>query len=132
VAVDGIAGRAVPTPQASAWGESVGSGKPDPSERRTGGASVTRGCRWVWFGFLLLYLAALFLFAVGTFGLFGSPRGPLAGVFLVPLGLPWNLWIDFFPPGLRPWLAAGAPIVNLLAIRLVCRARRSRRQTRED
>ena len=28
---------------------------------------------------------------IGFFGLFGSPRGPLAGVFLIPLGMPWIL-----------------------------------------
>jgi 4-amino-4-deoxy-L-arabinose transferase-like glycosyltransferase len=91
---------------------------------------MTGSCRWVFFGFLLLYLAALFLLAVGTFGLLGSPRGPLAGVFLMPLGLPWILLIDFAPRALHPWFAAGAPLVNLLAIRLICRARLSRRPTR--
>jgi hypothetical protein len=40
--------------------------------------------------FALLYVLALGLFVVGTFGLFGSPSGPLADVFLMPLGLPWN------------------------------------------
>jgi hypothetical protein len=54
----------------------------------------------------LLYLAALFLFFVGAFGWFGQERTPLAGVFLVPLGLPWNLWLDGLAETVRPWLAA--------------------------
>ena len=88
---------------------------------------MSRVCRFLLFGFLLLYLAALALLAIGTFGLFGSERGPLAGVFLVPLGLPWILLIDFFPDALHPWLGAGAPLANLFAIWLVCRAIRGGR-----
>ena len=60
-----------------------------------------------------LYVVALLLFLVGTFGLFGSDSGPLAGIFLVPLGLPWNRMIDIFPEPLWPWLAAAAPLVNI-------------------
>ena len=41
---------------------------------------------------------------MGTFGLFGTERDPLAGVFLLPLGLPWVLAIDLFPEPLWPWL----------------------------
>lgn len=68
------------------------------------------------------YLVAFVLFLIGTFGLFGSAQGPLAGVFLIPLGLPWTLLIDrLFPEPLWPWVAAVAPAVNLVLIRLVCR-----------
>lgn len=38
--------------------------------------------------FAAAYVMALAILAVGTFGRFGSERGPLAGVFLVPLGMP--------------------------------------------
>lgn len=38
----------------------------------------------------VLYLTALFLWAIGTFGWFGQEKDPLSGVFLIPLGLPWN------------------------------------------
>ena len=69
-----------------------------------------------------LYLVAFLLYLVSTFGLFGSTQGPLAGVFLVPLGLPWNLLIDrLFPEPLWPWMAGLAPFVNLLLIWLICR-----------
>lgn len=50
--------------------------------------------KWVFFIFAGLYLAALALFLIGTYGLFGQERDPLSGVFLMPLGLPWNLLLD--------------------------------------
>jgi hypothetical protein len=71
--------------------------------------------------FAALYMLALALFAVGTFGLFGARTGPLSGVFLIPLGLPWNRLIDVFPEPSWPWLAAAAPAVNLVLLGLVCR-----------
>jgi hypothetical protein len=88
---------------------------------------MSRPCKIVFSAFLLLYVAALGLLAVGTFGLFGAERDPLSGVFLVPLGLPWILLIDTFPEPLLPWFGAASPLVNLLAIWLVCRARRAAR-----
>lgn len=77
-------------------------------------------CRFVVRGFALAYGAALLLFLAGTFGWFGSSSGPLAGVFLVPLGLPWNRLIDWAPGGLRMVLAAAAPALNLIILKLVC------------
>jgi len=71
--------------------------------------------------FLVLYVVALVLFLVGFFGLFGSPSGPLAGIFLFPLGLPWNLAADILPEGARLWFGLAAPLVNLAILRLICR-----------
>lgn len=72
-----------------------------------------------------LYLVALVLYLVGTFGLFGSAQGPLAGVFPVPLGLPWTLLIDRrFPEPLWPRMAALTPSLNLGLIWSVCRVLR--------
>jgi hypothetical protein len=83
---------------------------------------LTEICRIVFYLFAGLYLAALLLYLVAAFGLFGSTQGPLAGVFLVPLGLPWTLWIDrLFPETAWPWAAALAPLLNLGLIRLICR-----------
>lgn len=79
-----------------------------------------RACRYVLIGFAVLYALAVGLFLVGTFGLFGSPSGPLAGIFLVPLGLPWNRMLDVFPEPLWPTLAALAPALNLLILMLIC------------
>ena len=55
------------------------------------------------FGFFcLLYLLALMLFLVGTFGWFGQERDPLSGIFLLPLGLPWNIVGDRMGLAWRP------------------------------
>jgi hypothetical protein len=69
--------------------------------------------RWLMLIWIALYLGALGLFLVGTVGLFGSEPTPLAGVFLVPLGLPWTRFVDAFPEPLWPWLGAAAPLVNI-------------------
>ena len=58
--------------------------------------------------FVLLYVIALLLLAVGTWGLFGAERDPLSAVFLVPLGLPWNLLLDRF-------VVSGSALVGILA-----------------
>jgi len=78
-------------------------------------------CRLVVIGFFVLYVLAAGLFVAGTFGLFGSPSGPLAGVFLVPLGLPWNRMLDVFPEPLWPTLTVLAPAINLVILVLICR-----------
>ena len=64
---------------------------------------------------------ALALLLIGTFGLFGQERDPLAGVFLVPLGMPWTLWTDGLSDGLRPWAAVGAPLLNIGILAILCR-----------
>jgi hypothetical protein len=73
--------------------------------------------------FAALYAVAFALFLVGTYGWFGSPQGSLAGVFLVPLGLPWVWWLDGLPPGLRPVAAIVAQALNLLLLWGLCRWR---------
>lgn len=40
-------------------------------------STISRTCSWILSAFLLLYLAALCLLVVGTFGLFGNERDPL-------------------------------------------------------
>ena len=78
-------------------------------------------CRIVLTILFLLYLIALILFVVGTFGLFGSPQGPLAGVYLIPLGLPWVVMLDGVSESAGPWLAALAPLLNILVLLTICR-----------
>lgn len=78
-------------------------------------------CRLFFLLFGLAYLAALAILAIGNFGLFGQQRDPLSGIYLLPLGLPWNRMIDIFPEPLWPWLAAAAPGLNLLIIWALCR-----------
>jgi hypothetical protein len=76
--------------------------------------------------FTLLYATALLLFLIGAVGLFGQERDPLAGVFLIPLGLPWNRLIDGLSDPLRAWAAAGAPLVNLVILVGLCRVSQGR------
>lgn len=83
---------------------------------------MRRICHAVAFLFAGLYILALALFGIGTLGLFGSEPGPLAGVFLVPLGLPWNQMLDVFPVAALPWLAASAPLANLILLWALCRS----------
>lgn len=68
--------------------------------------------KWAFWIFLILWLLALFLLAVGTFGWFGQEKDPLSGVFLLPLGLPWNILADKI--GLASAAAAAlTPAINL-------------------
>lgn len=85
--------------------------------------TARRACGVVLTIFVGLCAAALLLFLIGTFGLFGSPQGPLAGVFLVILGLPWTLLVDPVPDALRPWAAGFAPALNAGILALICRLR---------
>lgn len=78
-------------------------------------------CKIIVIGFGVLYLLALGLLAVGTFGLFGQEPDPLAGVFVVPLGLPWNRLAMGAPEALLPWIGALAPLVNLGILAALCR-----------
>ena len=73
--------------------------------------------------FVLLYLGALGLLVIGTFGLFGQARDPLSGVFLMPLGWPWTRLVDLFPEPLWPWLASATPLLNLAILVALCRNR---------
>lgn len=77
-------------------------------------------CRFVLRAFILAYVLALLLFLIGFFGWFGSDQGPLAGVFLIPLGLPWNQLLDWSPDRLRAVLAAAAPLLNLAILQALC------------
>ncbi len=81
-------------------------------------------CSVILVGFAVAYMVALGLLLVGTFGLFGQERDPLSGVFLMPLGLPWNLFFDSASDTLKPWLASLAPALNLALLWLLCRTLR--------
>jgi len=67
--------------------------------------------KWAFFIFIVLYVFALFFLAVGTFGWLGQEQDPLSGVFLLPLGLPWNIVADKLGFG-GWWTAVLAPLVN--------------------
>ncbi|GGD63143.1 hypothetical protein [Croceicoccus mobilis] len=76
--------------------------------------------------FIALYVAAFALLIIGTFGLFGQEQDPLSGVFLLPLGLPWNWLADKAGLG-GPIPAIVAPAINLAILLFACRCCRRRR-----
>lgn len=80
-----------------------------------------RLCKIVVGLFATLWVFAIGVLLIGQFGLFGQERDPLAGVFLVPLGLPWNRFIDAAPETSWPWLAALVPLINLVLLSAICR-----------
>ena len=67
--------------------------------------------KWAFLIFAVLYALALFVLAVGTFGWFGQEQDPLSGVFLMPLGLPWNIVADKIGFG-GAAIAILAPAIN--------------------
>ena len=75
--------------------------------------------------FLLVYLFALAVFVVGEYGLFGMPKDPLAGILILPLGLPWILFFDPESNGLGVVEAALCPLVNFAILYGVYRIMRS-------
>ena len=84
---------------------------------------MARGaCGLIVAAFAALYALALAILIIGAFGLFGQPRDPLSGVFVLPLGLPWTLWLGGAPESALPWLAALAPALNMALLWLLCRA----------
>lgn len=87
---------------------------------------MLRACTLAFFAFLVLYVLALAVLAVGTFGWFGAERDPLSGVYLLPLGLPWNLLAGEGEGAALPWIGLAAPLLNLLLIGLLCRTLRRR------
>lgn len=66
--------------------------------------------------FAILWPAALAVWAIGTWGLFGQQIDPLAGLFLIPLGLPWTMLGGSLPPAALPVLGVVAPGLNLLIL----------------
>lgn len=67
--------------------------------------------KWVFLVFAGLYAIALLLLLIGTFGWFGQEEDPLSAMFLLPLGLPWNVLADRIGmPGVLS--LAAAPAIN--------------------
>ena len=81
-------------------------------------------CRVLLVGFVIAYVLAIFLHLTNSYGWFGQQPDALSGIFLIPLGLPWNL-IDL-PERALPALGMGAPLINLLLIFILCRTQKSR------
>ncbi len=58
--------------------------------------------------------------AISLLDLFGFSPRPLAGVFLIVLGLPWTLGSAWFAEDLQPVAAALAPLINWIALGFLC------------
>ncbi|SEA99396.1 hypothetical protein [Rubrimonas cliftonensis] len=69
----------------------------------------------------LLWIAAAALFLAGRYGWAGAEPDPLSGVFLIPLGLPWNRLIEAAFEAAWPWLALAAPGINVALLLLLRR-----------
>jgi hypothetical protein len=78
-------------------------------------------CIWIFRVFVGLYVFALAIWLIGTFGWFGADRDPLSGVFLGILGFPWTKLVDLFPERSWPVVAALTPAVNAGLVYAVCR-----------
>jgi hypothetical protein len=78
-------------------------------------------CRTVVIGITALYLFALGYFAIAGFGLFGQEPNPMAGVFLLPLGLPWSLLLTGLPETVQPWALVAVPLINIAFFTVMCR-----------
>ena len=78
-------------------------------------------CHYVIWGFVTLYGCALAIFLIGNFGLSSTQADPLAGVYLVIIGQPWNQLVDFLPEALWPWAASAAPLLTVALLVSICR-----------
>lgn len=76
-------------------------------------------CNWLLRLFIIAYITAIVLFFADIQGWFGDSTGPLARLFMARLGFPWNRMLDGAPAELTPWVAMGAPIVNILLLNLL-------------
>jgi hypothetical protein len=83
-------------------------------------------CRMVVRAFGLLYLAALAFTGISALGWFDFAPAPLAGVFLVVIGLPWTLAAALFPDQWQSLVAALAPLVSLVLLWTYCHRPRRR------
>ena len=78
-------------------------------------------CQWVVGSVGVLYLVALALLLIGTFGLFGQERDPLPGIFPIPLAMPWVSLLEGLSDSLKPWFAALSPLLNIVILAPACR-----------
>jgi hypothetical protein len=78
-------------------------------------------CSLIAKGFGSLYVLALIIWLIGTFGWSGNEPDPLSGVFLVILGQPWVRWTDMLPEAWWPFAAALTPALNVSILLVLCR-----------
>jgi hypothetical protein len=76
-------------------------------------------CKYLTIAFAAAYVVALAIYLTGTYGWFGQEPDALSGIFLIPLGFPWIL-LDV-PENFSALFGAGAPLINLALLWIVCR-----------
>ena len=106
-----------------------------PAKKAAAAAPVRRPlgqrfCRLVVRAFAYTYLSALALVGISMIDPFGLLPRPLAGVFLLVLGLPWTLAAALWPDDLQPIIAAVAPAINWFILGLLCAWFKLRRKLR--
>lgn len=69
--------------------------------------------KWLFWGFLLSFLAAFGFFVSNMMGWFGQTPDALAGLYLLPFGMPWNLVGLELPDPFPLMFGLGAPLLNL-------------------
>ena len=86
--------------------------------------------KWIFWGFLLAFLAALGIFTSNMMGWFGQSPDPLSGIYLLPFGIPWNFLGAELSDPFPLIIGLGAPLVNLAILWGLWRwsAKRSRRR----
>lgn len=79
-------------------------------------------CRVLRIVFALVYLAAVALLFLASFGWIGTGGDPQAGVFLMVLGVPWSL-IPYALADGRTFAAVNivAPLINYAILTWLCR-----------
>jgi hypothetical protein len=80
--------------------------------------------KWAFWTFLIFYILAAALLGISVYDLFGQPSDPLSAVFLLPLGLPWNIAASSVGIS-SPVNLLGAPLINLAILYLLWRRRPS-------
>lgn len=83
-------------------------------------------CKWFTAALLIIYILALAIGLISSFGWFGQDRDPLAWVFVIILRLPLVTWIGGSADPMRLGLAASTPLLNPATVRLIYRLRFAR------
>lgn len=79
-------------------------------------------CRYLIVECAMAYAVAVALLLIGIFGWFAQEQDPLSAVFLIPMGLPWNLMASSLPDVVLASVAVLAPSINLAILFAICKA----------
>ncbi|MCF6272193.1 MAG: hypothetical protein L3J37_03240 [Rhodobacteraceae bacterium] len=74
----------------------------------------------IWIG-SILYVAALGIWIISEYGLFGQDSTAFSGIFLVFFGMPWSMMSNIGPESIWPYLTALTPLINILLLVGICK-----------